>query len=41
MSFSSVVRVLDASFNRASEGLRVVEDYVRFVVDDAQLTAHF
>jgi thiamine-phosphate pyrophosphorylase len=41
MSFSSVVRVLDASFNRASEGLRVVEDYVRFVVDDAHLTAHF
>jgi thiamine-phosphate pyrophosphorylase len=31
-------RVLDASANRASEGLRVVEDYVRFVLDDPGLT---
>ena len=31
-------RVLDASANRASEGLRVVEDYVRFVLDDPALT---
>jgi thiamine-phosphate pyrophosphorylase len=31
-------RVLDASANRASEGLRVAEDYVRFVLDDAALT---
>jgi thiamine-phosphate pyrophosphorylase len=31
-------RMLDASANRASEGLRVVEDYVRFVLDDAGLT---
>ena len=31
-------RILDASLNRASEGLRVVEDYVRFVLEDASLT---
>ena len=31
-------RVLDASMNRASEGLRVVEDYVRFALDDPALT---
>jgi len=32
------LRILDASLNRASEGLRVVEDYVRFVLDDGHLT---
>lgn len=31
-------RILDASANRASEGLRVIEDYVRFVLDDPALT---
>jgi thiamine-phosphate pyrophosphorylase len=31
-------RILDASANRAREGLRVVEDYVRFVLDDPMLT---
>ncbi len=31
-------RILDASLNRAREGLRVVEDYVRFVLDDPGLT---
>src|SRR5262249_54285171 len=30
-------RVIDASANRAREGLRVVEDYCRFVLDDAVL----
>jgi thiamine-phosphate pyrophosphorylase len=30
-------RILDASANRAGEGLRVVEDYVRFVLDDPAL----
>jgi len=34
-----VLRVLDAAANRAREGLRVVEDYVRFVLDDPHLTA--
>jgi len=33
-----VHRVLDAAANRGREGLRVVEDYVRFVLDDAHLT---
>lgn len=33
------LRLLDASANRAREGLRVVEDYVRFVLDDRHLTA--
>jgi thiamine-phosphate pyrophosphorylase len=31
-------RLLDACANRAREGLRVVEDYCRFVLDDACLT---
>ncbi len=31
-------RILDASANRAREGLRVVEDYVRFALDDPMLT---
>ena len=34
----AVWRVIDASANRAREGLRVIEDYVRFVLDDALLT---
>jgi thiamine-phosphate pyrophosphorylase len=36
---AQVHRILDASLNRAAEGLRVVEDYVRFVLDDAHLAA--
>jgi thiamine-phosphate pyrophosphorylase len=35
----SLLRVLDAAANRAREGLRVVEDYVRMVLDDRFLTA--
>jgi thiamine-phosphate pyrophosphorylase len=31
-------RIIDASANRAREGLRVAEDYVRFVLDDPGLT---
>jgi thiamine-phosphate pyrophosphorylase len=38
METTPLYRVLDASFNRASEGLRVIEDYVRFVLDDSNLT---
>ena len=34
-----VLRIIDAAANRAREGLRVVEDYVRFVLDDRHLTA--
>lgn len=36
-----VLRVLDANANRAREGLRVVEDYCRFVLDDAELSHAF
>jgi thiamine-phosphate pyrophosphorylase len=35
---TAVIRVLDAAANRAREGLRVIEDYVRFVLDDRHLT---
>lgn len=35
---AAVLRVLDAAGNRAREGLRVAEDYVRFVLDDRHLT---
>ncbi len=33
-----ILRLLDASANRGREALRVVEDYARFVLDDAHLT---
>ena len=33
-----VLRLIDAAANRAREGLRVVEDYLRFVLDDRFLT---
>lgn len=35
---ATVLRILDASANRAREGLRVVEDYVRFALDDGHLS---
>lgn len=38
MTNAPILRVLDASLNRAGEGLRVVEDYARFVLDSAFLT---
>lgn len=38
-SLTGTWRVIDAEANRAAEALRVVEDYVRFVLDDRQLTA--
>lgn len=34
-----VLRILDANFNRAREALRVMEEYARFALDDAALTA--
>jgi len=34
-----VLRILDANLNRGREGLRVVEDLVRFVLDDAALSS--
>jgi thiamine-phosphate pyrophosphorylase len=39
MSETPTLRILDAELNRAGEGLRVIEDYVRFVLDDPFLTA--
>ena len=33
-----VLRILDAAANRASGGLRVVEDFLRFILDDRHLT---
>jgi len=39
MCDSSVLRIIDANFNRAREAMRVMEEYVRFVLDDAGLTA--
>lgn len=35
------LRAFDAAANRAREGLRVVEDFVRFVLDDRHLTCQF
>ena len=32
-------RILDANLNRSREGLRVVEDIVRFILDDADLAS--
>lgn len=34
----SIDRILDANANRAREALRVVEDYARFVLEDASVT---
>lgn len=35
---TSILRVIDAAGNRAGEGLRVVDDYLRFALDDRHLT---
>lgn len=35
---STVLRILDANFNRAREALRVMEDFARFVLNDPLLT---
>ncbi len=32
-------RILDASANRAGEGLRTIEEFARFVLDDPEMTA--
>ena len=34
-----VARLLDANCNRAREALRVIEDYARFVLNDATISA--
>jgi thiamine-phosphate pyrophosphorylase len=35
----TVLRILDANANRAREALRVIEEAVRFILDDAELSA--
>jgi thiamine-phosphate pyrophosphorylase len=35
---TATLRLIDASINRATEGLRVIEDFVRFVQDDRLLS---
>jgi thiamine-phosphate pyrophosphorylase len=35
----TALQIIDVNVNRASEGLRVVEEYCRFVLSDARLTA--
>jgi thiamine-phosphate pyrophosphorylase len=35
----AALRVVDAAANRAGEGLRVIEDYLRFALDDRHLTS--
>ncbi|MCE9551814.1 MAG: thiamine phosphate synthase [Planctomycetes bacterium] len=35
---AAAIRILDATSNRATEALRVVEDHARFVLDDPHLT---
>lgn len=36
---SAILRIIDANFNRAREGLRVVEEYARFDLESPALTA--
>jgi thiamine-phosphate pyrophosphorylase len=39
MHETALLRILDAAANRAAEGLRVVEDYLRLALDDRHLTS--
>jgi hypothetical protein len=36
---NKIIRIFDANLNRGREGLRVVEDLVRFILDDAELSS--
>ena len=36
-----LLRIIDANFNRAKEGLRVCEDVCRFILDDRAITRQF
>lgn len=36
-----LLRIIDANFNRAKEGLRVCEDICRFIIDNKSLTGNF
>jgi len=33
-----ILRIIDANINRISEGLRVLEDIARFIIDDVELS---
>ncbi|HAX61413.1 MAG TPA: thiamine-phosphate pyrophosphorylase [Elusimicrobia bacterium] len=35
----NILRIIDANLNRAKEGLRVVEDFARFVLEEARLSS--
>ncbi len=39
MMESAIYRIIDANFNRAREGARVVEEYCRFALDSKALSA--
>jgi len=39
LSNKKIYRLIDANLNRAKEGLRVIEDMLRFIADDKKLTA--
>ena len=41
MAHKGIYRVIDANFNRAREGLRVCEEFVRFFLNDKPLTGAF
>ena len=36
---NKIIRIIDANLNRGREGLRVVEDLVRFIMDDSSLAS--
>jgi len=38
LSMDKFLRLLDANYNRAREALRLLEDYARFILDDAHLS---
>ncbi len=38
---TALLRIIDAAANRAREGLRVLEDFARFALDDRRLTEQF
>ncbi|MFC2010373.1 hypothetical protein ACFLUL_02185, partial [Chloroflexota bacterium] len=37
-SSGKILRIIDASYNRISEGLRLLEEIARMLLDDATLT---
>ncbi|MCD6231178.1 thiamine-phosphate pyrophosphorylase [Candidatus Aerophobetes bacterium] len=37
ISLEKIYRIIDANLNRATEGLRVIEDVVRFILNNAHL----